>query len=768
MQTLNIMIKQRNFYTILMATIMCLVSIDLSALHIIGGDVIYECKGINTANNTVRFGITFTMYRDSRGSGAEFDNNAGFGVYRGNGTNWSHFTTINGINPEDVQDVPIDNANPCVIIPVNVGVQKGVYRFEVILPISNTDTYMIAYQRCCRNNTILNLNGPGDTGAAFTTEITPEAQRSCNNSPKFKSFPPVVICVNRPINFDHSAIDVDGDSLVYEFCSPLTAGGKDGSQGTGSADACTGVRPAPQNCLPPFSNVTFLAPTYSFSRPMGGDPIVNINDNTGVIGGSPNLLGQFVVGVCVKEYRNGILIGTLRRDFQFNVTTCETAVDADIKATLATATEYVINSCGEYTINFTNKSTDTRFIQNYFWEFDVNGIKQNFSTRDVTYTFPGVGTYKAVMILNKDLPSSANCSDTANIVVNLYPDIKADFDYVYDTCVAGPIAFKDNSASGAGPNAITKWAWDFTEGKDFVQNPNFEYEVPGNKKAKLIIEDVNKCRDTLVKDIVYYPVPTLVVIDPNTFIGCQPADIFFKNLTRPIDDTYKLEWDFGDQSSGSDLYSPTHTYENTGVYTVKLKITSPLGCEYQKVWPNLIRVVAKPKAGFSFSPEKPSIVNNTVSFTDLSVDASSYFWRFDTNAVSIVANPVHTFRDTGNYEVIQVVRHQSGCTDTAITLIRILPFINFYMPNAFTPNYDGLNDVFMPVGVFEGINKYDFTIWNRWGEQLFGTSDFAEGWNGRRDNQGDEAPFGVYAYVLRYTDPLGKDQTFKGHVTLIR
>lgn len=650
---------------------------EIKALHIIGGEVVYKCLNIDTIRGVVNYEITFTMYRDSKSGGADFDRGTSFGIYRGSGSNWSFFRRINNINPRNIRDVDIANNNPCILVPVNVGVQSGVYVFEVELPISN-ESYLISFQRCCRNNTILNLVNPGDTGAAFTTEISPQAQRYCNNSPTFANFPPVVICVNRPINFNHSAIDIDGDSLVYEFCNPLTAGGTDGATTPGLPTACTGVTPDPQRCLPPYDFITFRAPNFTFDRPMGGNPVVNIDPVTGLIGGAPNLLGQYVVGVCVKEYRNGELIGTLRRDFQFNVTTCEVAVVADVLASARSETDYTINSCGETTINFTNLSTDVRYIQNYYWEFDIRGQKEIYRTRNVSVTFPGLGRYTATMILNKDLEGLAECSDTASITVNLYPAINADFDFVYDTCVAGPVIFTDKSVSGAGP--IQVWDWNFVEGRSAAMNPLFEYESPGLKSARLIVEDINLCRDTLLKPINYFPVPSLIVIEPNTFVGCQPANIFFDNLSKPVDDTYVFEWDFGDGKK-SDVLSPTNLYEETGTYTVSLKLISPIGCETIKTWPNLIKVVQSPTAGFTFSPENPDFYNNTVQFTDTSKDAIAYLWNFDSLGISLFQNPSFTFRDTGVFTVQQVVLHPSGCSDTAYAVIPIFPIVNFFMPD---------------------------------------------------------------------------------------
>ncbi len=728
--------------------------------HIIGGDAIYKCKGLNQDGTKVTFEVIFTIYRDSRGGGATFDSPFSIGIYRKSGNNFSFVRSVDNIYVSNLSNIDVQNENPCIITPVNVGVQKGTYKFTIALDVIN-DSYYIAYQRCCRNNTILNLLNPAETGAAFTTEISPEAQRSCNNSPVFDGLPPVLICVNRPLSYDHSAYDEDGDSLVYEFIKPLTAGGPDGA----SPFDCRGVKPSPFSCLPPFAEVDFNEPNFTFDRPMGGNPIISINKLTGVISGTPNILGQFVVGINVKEYRNGVLIGSLKRDFQFNVTVCEVTITADLKASAKTPTEFLVNSCGDFTIDFINLSTDAKYIKNYYWEFEANGNKEVFTTRDVSYTFPGLGSYSATMIINKSDGNTAECSDTARISVNLYPSIDADFSFEFDTCKAGPIVFKDLSISGAGP--IQKWNWQFGEGASTNQNPVFEYEYSGIKSVTMIAEDINKCRDTSVQEIKYLPLPTIIIIDPNTFIGCQPASISFENLSSPIDDTFKYQWTFGDGNTSTKT-DPVNIYEEVGSYDVSLELTSPTGCKISKNWYNLIKIVESPMAGFSFTPEKPNLYKNTVQFTDESENAFAYRWTFDNLGTSLLQNPSFTFQDTGTYTISQVVLKTNGCTDTAITYIKVLPFINFYMPNAFTPNNDGLNDELIPVGIFEGISTYHFSVWNRWGDRIFETEDFNIGWNGQRNNTGDFAPPGMYTFIINFTNNSGKLDVLKGYCTLIR
>ena len=118
-------------------------------------------------------------------------------------------------------------------------------------------------------------------------------------------------------------------------------------------------------------------------------------------------------------------------------------------------------------------------------------------------------------------------------------------------------------------------------------------------------------------------------------------------------------------------------------------------------------------------------------------------------------------------EVMQIVTHQSGCKDTAIARLDIIPRITFFMPNAFTPNLDNKNDIFIGQGYFEWAKQFEMTIWNRWGEQIFQTTDPRVGWNGRKNNTGAYSPQGVYLYLVRFRGPRGKSYEYRGYATLI-
>ena len=742
-----------------LTTFLLLVMVSfVQARHIIGGFITYECLGDDEYEFTMR------IYRDCNCIDcADFDGNAAVGIYQCNlgddcrplrqgQTIQQLLVPIQSIQEIDAPDYPC-------LIPPDICVQEGLYTFRVTLPQSN-QSYHISYQRCCRNVTINNIIAPDESGATYTIEITPEVQGLCNSTPVFNNFPPTVVCANATLEFDHSATDLDGDSLVYSFCKPLLGGSDDTSPL--NINTCFGAQPITA-CPPPYDSVRFLSPTYTDKAPMGGNPVVEIDPNTGLITGTPTTLGQFVVGVCVEEYRGDTLLSKVFRDFQFNVARCDPVVVADIDATrIMDSQEYEVTSCGAVDVQIENLSFDRSFIDVTLWQFDINGEIQTSSDWSPIISFPGLGTYMGELILNPN----TDCGDTAEVVVNILPAINADFEFEYDTCFANPVQFMDLSETGG--EFLTDWRWSFGDANSSEeQNPSHLYRAPGEMPVTLQVRDNNECVDQITKNVSYFPVPSLIVVSPSDFEGCAPGEVFFDNLSEPIDETYNIMWDFGDGGTSSDI-SPLYTYEQDGQYTVTLDITSPIGCETDTVFPSLISIRPAPTADFLFTPESPNNLNPLISFSDRSQDAIFWEWRFGEEGFSFERSPSYRFRDTGRYEVSQIVTHPSGCLDTIIKIIDIKPEVTYFLPNAFTPNGDSVNDTYKGVGIMEGARNFNFTIWNRWGELIFETSNPNEGWNGKKFNNGRESPNGVYVALVKFTTPRGEEREIKAFATLIR
>ncbi len=743
---------------ILLSLLLILGAVSSGARHIIGGDISYRCNGQEN------YTFTFTIYRDcSDLEGAELDDPAVFTVYRGTETNNTFFRSIN--QPLDGPAVLIDiPENDCQDIDASLCVQRGIYTFDLNLP-NVGESYHIVYQRCCRNNSITNIEDPMGTGATYTIELLPEAQNVCNNSPVFTEYPPALICANQPINYDHSAVDQEGDQLVYSFCTPLNGGGLAGVSPAlpNTPNACNGVRPDPA-CPPPFEPVLFRLPDFSETQPMGGDPIIDIDPVTGLITGTPIFTGQYVVGVCVEEYRNGVLMSRSLRDFQFNVTDCLPFVRAILENGQQRGDTIILDYCGVTDVEITNLSVQESLIESFEWNIDSDGdgIKEPFTNWSPFISFPGVGTYYGEL----ELRGANNCNDQAFVEINIYPGLVANFDFSYDTCVAGPVTFGNSSLTGA--SFIDSYLWDFGDGNTSEEQfPVHEYMIPGNLPITLTITDNNGCMDTSVQTINYFPVPAQLLIEPSEVLGCVPQEVLIDNLSFPIDETYTINWDLGD-GSNSTAVSPLYTYTEPGTYSLSVDITSPIGCSTSGAWSNIIVMRVTPEAGFSFNPTEVNELNSGVQFNDESFNATFYTWLFSEEAESFEANPFYEFRDTGRQVITQIVEHPDGCLDTLTKIIDVSPFCSWFFPNAFTPNGDGKNDLFKGVGFDKNIEQFNIWIYNRWGELVFESDNREEGWNGKKNNVGQDSPQSGYVYIAEIRGPRNTFKKFEGIITLLR
>ena len=731
---------------------------ELAAKHIIGGDVTYQCLGGG------RYKITMYIYRDCRpqAQAAQLDGDASIAIYSGrNGTQLSSSFQVN-LRDRDFIDPP---EYPCLILPPGLCVERGRYEFEInFRQWPAEESYYIVYQRCCRNNTISNIVDPGDIGATYFVEITPESMETCNSSPTFKNFPPTVVCVGQEFEFDHSVDDAEGDSIVYRFGTPLEGGGLAGSSITtpGDPSSCSGVKPTPP-CPPPFRKVEFRSPLYSESNPMGGDPQISIDRHTGLITGVPMIQGQFVITVVAEEYRNGQKIGEINRDFQFNVAQCDPTVFARIESALVIdESKAIMRSCGEFTVPFRDSSYEARFINSYKWTFNIDGKEQVYTEKNIEVTFPELGNYTGQLIVNEGTP----CSDSTDIDIAVLPDIGAEFDFEYDTCIAGDVEFTNTSFSDAR-GGITEYIWEFGDGnRSSVSEPSHFYQSSGNWDVSLTVVDDNECRETVTRTLPYFPVPPEEAIRTQIEIGCLPAAVRFENLPPPVDPTYDITWDYGDGHTGEG-YLPVHIYTEEGEYDVRVHVVSPIGCEVSAFFPRMITTQPSPVADFDYNPARPTNLDKMVTFNNKSQAAIAYSWQVERIGQFSSEDLVINFPDSGIYRVSLIAIHENGCMDTLTQPVDIEPIVLYTVPNAFSPNDDDVNDSFQGVGVFVGMKDFKMEIFDRWGNTVFTSTDPTYGWSGFIVSAGIDAPPGTYVYQVNYLDARNRPKQLYGEVLLI-
>jgi gliding motility-associated-like protein len=268
---------------------------------------------------------------------------------------------------------------------------------------------------------------------------------------------------------------------------------------------------------------------------------------------------------------------------------------------------------------------------------------------------------------------------------------------------------------------------------------------------------------------VTYAIPKVSVFPDDTF-GCSPVCVNFRNESFITSGSIRSwYWDFGDSTYGNSA-TATHCYTDSGVFSLTIRATSNFGCSTTAYYPKSITVYGLPQAAFLINPQRASILNSLVQFTDRSTGADSWTWDFgdrkNPNDSSTQRNPSHLYSDTGTYAVKLIVANKNFCTDTLTEYLVIYPEFTFFVPNAFTPNGDGLNDGFGGVGLF--VNTYTMTIFDRWGNLIFQSDAMDKKWDGKANYGNAVAQQDVYVYRIEVSDFQGNSYKYLGEVTLLK
>jgi gliding motility-associated-like protein len=623
------------------------------ATHVVGGEIYYDNLG---ANN---YRINMKVYRDCLNGVPPFDNPAFFTIFDASG---NVYTTLQVAYTNSISVPPSINS-PCA--PTTVGnacVEEAIYTATVTLP-PLIGGYYIAYQRCCRNMTILNLVNPNSVGATYWEHIPGPEVVAVNSSPRFTNRPPIYICNGLPIKFDHVATDPDGDSLVYTLCTPFN-----GLDAACPVIDATNANCPPANTPPPYAGVPFQSP-YSASYPMSSSPAININTNTGFLDGVPNINGQWVVGVCVEEYRNGVLIGTHHRDFQFNVIPCPGLPVAGVLAQTTTNNGQGTGYCNGFTISYQNTTNMFNPLgTTYHWDFgDPSTLADTANTTNSFYTYPTAGIYTITIVA---INPTGLCKDTAYDVVQVYPLLVPD--YINPTAQC----FNGNSFNFNGGGAFQgtgTFSWNFgsnanpqTASTSSVSNVVFN--APGTYPVVFSVSE-NSCTATVTKTVEVWQNPNASISTfPN--VGCDPLVVSFNNTsTAGTPMTYL--WSFSD-GSFSTVQNPTHVFTPPGTYGFTLSVITSQKCidTSQVSSPNSITVTPSPTADFNFISATDECYNgNNFTFTDASifVTPATITWNFGPNASTQTAtnSPISniSYNAAGTYP-ITLIANENGCTDT--------------------------------------------------------------------------------------------------------
>jgi gliding motility-associated-like protein len=349
-----------------------------------------------------------------------------------------------------------------------------------------------------------------------------------------------------------------------------------------------------------------------------------------------------------------------------------------------------------------------------------------------------------------------NCQATANINLTFFPQPTV------SATSATVCAGQTTNLTASGANTYVWQPGNIT---------GATYPFSGSTSINVtVVGTANGCSNSANANVMVNPNPGSNINLGNAK-GCVPTCITFSAAGSSNITSYGWILN-GAGITGS--VNGAYCFDEAASYTLGLTVMDAFGCTGTVV-PVMIDIYPQPVADFNHAPIKPIINQDPfVTFTDASYGTPivSWNWYFMNTAqyTSIEQNPTFAYTEPGTYPVVLVVKSDKGCYDTLVRPLVVGEDFGIYVPNAFTPNEDGLNDVFQPKGF--GVVKYELNIYDRWGERVFHTDTFEEGWNGTMKSKNDVKygilEEGVYTWLINATSVFGKSHELKGHVTLMK
>ncbi len=602
------------------------------ASHSMGADITYVCLGPN------QYEITLSFYRDCSGIPAD-----SFAFLDFSSSCFPSGNTILTLIPGTGQE--ITPLCPSQVSTCNgglfTGVQEYIYRGVVTLPGPCSD-WTFSYNLCCRNAAITNIDLPASTliyvFATLNSTISP-----CNNSPTFANLPVPFVCQGQQYCYNHGATDVDGDSLAYSLITPFSN---------------------------PGFTVTYDS-SFSASNPLTSNPGITFNPITGDICMTPTNLEVTVMAVLVSEYRNGVLIGSVERDIQITVISCNNQVPT--LTGINGGSSFSQSVCAGNQICFNIFSADADAPQNttISWDFGIPGATfttipgsrqsgtfcwtpQQSQISQNPYCFTVSVTDDNCPILGSQIFSY--CITVTGVTVNAGPDISV-----------GCNANSTVTAVASGGSGIYTYQWN---------NGSTNASITAGPGTYIVTASQGGCsnKDT-VQILAGSSTPTAAFSMIHT---CASLTVQFTNQSTISSGTISsYSWNFGDGNSSTAI-SPAHTYANAGTYQIMLIASSAGGC-LDTLIQTLNLSTDQPAANFTMTG---ACVSAQINFTDQSTSIStisSWNWDMGDGSTATIQSPAHTYQNAGNYNVKLKIINANGCEDSLIQLVTVFPLP---IPNA--------------------------------------------------------------------------------------
>ncbi len=731
--------------------------LTVHATHIVGGELSLQFLGANRSN-THR--LTLNMYFDLvNGNPGARDATVQVGVFS---KRTDQLVTSFSLPVSYTAQVAYTNST-CTIQALQT--QLIVYSSDITLPPANytePEGYYMSWERCCRNNVINNIVNPSGAGSTFYLEfpaLTSGGQPFYDSSPTFRPITGDYACLNAPFTFDFGAGDADGDSLVYSMVTPYNGFSSSGNPNPSSP---TGTLQQSVFFSGPYPDVRWVTGIGVENEIPGSVPL-RVNPRTGLLSLTANRTGLFVFSVQVDEYRRGVRIGRVRRDFQLMVIDCP----KDIPPKLMLRAEGQRSFYREGDV-LTIAEADTNCLTLLTTDPDLN---QRITVSNLSGTLPGLSISPASLIIrtkNDTLVTKfcfGRCLARADgkpitlailAIDDACPQGRADTLYVTLNIIPSPNNKPVASTNLPGNSAkvsVGKSLTFTTFGKD-INNDNITLTAVGRGFA---LASANMSFSTVTgRGNISGPFTWL----PQCAQGQKDYVVDFivsdNRCNNPLRDTVTVR--LSAEALPSNPPTVTTTQSPT-VVTISLPV--PSGTDGSLRFDvlandsdsNPIQLTGRGRgfdmraAGAVFADKTGQpVLRSMLTWTPgcallQGKDSTSYVLDFSADDGSCGPNHLVT-------------------TSIQVNLVSPPVDLTLRMPNVFTPNNDGKNDVFSAINL-PGENcaeRFEYIeIVNRWGQEVFRSTDPKFGW------MAEGFPVGQYFYHLQFSR-----SSYKGSVTLLK
>lgn len=423
------------------------------------------------------------------------------------------------------------------------------------------------------------------------------------------------------------------------------------------------------------------------------------------------------------------------------------------------------NDCQYNEINFIDQSYVDNPDDIVTTIYDFGDQSAYVSENNPAHLYNQPGNYNITMIVT----TNNGCTDNITLPVEIYPIPIASFSADQQCENEAPTSFTNLSSISSGQIAL--YDWNFADGNTSTfPNPTNNYSSDGIYNTQLIVHSNHNCTDTI-------EIPVTVLKKPTTYLmadipeSCSPLCVNFTDFSLPnATNIVNRHWTFGngeesfDQNPSSCFYNESNTDDIT--FDVQLITRNDLGCSDTLLLTDYLEVFHNPIAQFKPDPEEKNMYHPEIEFLNYSTGAINYIWDFGDGNTSFDYEPVNSYPDTGLYTIELVALTNRNCKDTTYENIRILPTVNLYMPSAFTPNGDGVNDfaILKSYGIVD--QGYNYYVFDRWGTLIFYTNDITKGWDGTY--KGEVAQQDAYLYRIECIDIFGESHSKRGHINLLK